>query len=173
MAIKSKGAKLYHDGDLAAAPAGVPHVRAELPGPNMTNLEIEDPARRAKLKPEEGDICVSVMPGDDRIGDVRVNLQFEGKKGAHDLCMLGHNDLLEQTSGILKELFDDLGGEWEVTLGSKPCPAAKVPVRLEVAAVALERGVSAAQTIKQQVSPTVAREHKVEARHDRGGRRGG
>jgi len=169
MAITTKSATVYHPGPLVAAPEGGVHERAPMPGPDMKNAEIEATKVRRRLAEDIAKICVAVMPGDEHIGDVYVNVQFEGRKGLHDPCMQGHNELLTGTARVLKDIFDELGGDWEATLASQPCPTTSVSVALQRAQTALEVGLdleldraasSAAVSVEHEVNVTVGERRK-------------
>jgi hypothetical protein len=162
MSVKVKSVAVHHPGDIKARPSGIPHHRTTLNGPDVRNTDIEDDELRGGLDPEEANICVAVVPGDTCIGDIHVGLQFEGKKGLYDVCMRGHNDLLGDTAGMLKELFDELGGDWEVDMASQPCPFADVAVDLEMAQAILERGRKAEQEVRSGRVQEVKSERVVE-----------
>ena|ERR1700683_1916253 len=81
---------------------------------------IQDEEVRSKLRANDGCISITVVPGIE-LGQVAINVQFEGKQGLHDLCLQNQGDLLEAASGWLAEVLAELGADFNVRFEAKPC----------------------------------------------------
>ena len=111
------------------------------PGPDLVDYDIQDGPKRLRLKKGEGLISIAVQAGDAAIGDLYVNIQYEGPKGQPDLCMAGQNALLESASEWLHRLLEELApedGGWNLRIDAQPCPKATVGLRLDRAVQRLE-----------------------------------
>jgi hypothetical protein len=116
----------------------VEYVEGGYPGPVLKDLDIEsDPVRRG-LNADEANICISVQPGDEKIGQLHVCVQHEGKKGLTDECMRGQNDLARHLGDWLNELFADSPERWTFEIHAEPCPKAKEPLRVQELAARVE-----------------------------------
>ena len=121
-------------GKRSIPPSGNPDASAA----EMPNRSLEADDLRNRLKDNEGWLCVGVQPGSE-LGEVYVNVQFEGPKGKYDVCMAGQNHVLTTAASWLEEAIGELGGEYDVAIESEPCPKATVPVAIETTARILER----------------------------------
>lgn len=92
-----------------------------LPKPNMVDLQIEDREERIRIPDGEGNIAISIQHGED-LGELYVNIQFEGTYGQYEFCLNGHNDLLLTTSEWLYELLGEFAAEFDAEITSEPCP---------------------------------------------------
>jgi hypothetical protein len=111
------------------------------PGPDLVNYEIRDKEKRLGLRDGQGMISITVQAGSGSIGELFVNIQFEGPSGKPDLCMAGQNELLEQASGWLHEILEKLspeGGGWQLRVDAQPCPQATVELALDRAVSLLQ-----------------------------------
>lgn len=100
---------------------------------HITNLAIEGHSNRKHFSGDEGDICISVKAG-EALGDISVNIQFEGKIHAYDTCTEQQNAILQSASTWLSDamgtLFED---KYDVDMVVLPCPNASKPVEIEQA----------------------------------------
>lgn len=112
-------------------------TQGDLTKPEMVNRAIEDPEVRSKIPPEEGNICVSIQPGDE-LGQLSFNVQFEGRRGDYDFCLNEHNTLLLHVAEWVKDLFGELDADFDVTIESKPCPKTEQRIAIDVASRLLE-----------------------------------
>jgi hypothetical protein len=137
------------------------------PRPEMRDEAIEADERRRYLKDGEGNLCITVAPGEE-LGELHVSLQFEGPKGQHNPCMADQNELLVEGSEWLKKLLIELYGEkaeLEVEIAGNPCPKAELPLQIELAAEVLQGRIQIEQAIRQcrEVKETVLGKVKVKA----------
>lgn len=102
-------------------PAAVSKKHGVLPRPEMVDLAIEDPKERIRIPDGEGNLAISIQPGKG-LGEIYLNVQFEGPYGQYDFCLAGHNNLLLQTSQWLHEFLGELAADFDVELTSEPCP---------------------------------------------------
>ena len=116
----------------------------DLPRPEMVNKEIEDPEEREKIPKGEGNICISIQPGEE-LGELTFNVQFEGRRGDYDFCVENHNELLLHVSDWIGELLSELGTDFDVFIDSKPCPKTEQRVEVDLAAQILEKKMSLTQ----------------------------
>ena len=58
----------------------------ELSNPELVDKEIEDSEERKRLKNNAGNISITVESG-ERLGQVSINVQFEGENGRYDFCL--------------------------------------------------------------------------------------
>jgi hypothetical protein len=120
------------------------YVRGAFPEPDMADYpdmadhHIESDDFRMYLEPDEGKLCISIMPGYQEIGELYINIQFEGSKGKREYCMNGQNDLLLNSSVWLKEIVGEFIGHWDVDIAATPCPKTDVKVEVDLAAAILE-----------------------------------
>jgi hypothetical protein len=148
-----------------AEPAGV-NYSTEKPPPAVTQMvdhEIEKHEFRENLASGEGQLCITVEPGDDELGQISVGVQFEGQIGAYNKCVEQQQLELEHAAAWLEAFFDQLGGDFEVSVAAVPCPKATDPLKLEGVIGHLEkRDVSLSRTSehKRVVDPTVSVERR-------------
>lgn len=110
----------------------------EGPGPRLRDETIESRTYRSKYtSPGEGMICISVEPGDE-LGQIVVNIQFEGPAGQHDQCIRQQNGILKEASEVLAEFFGEMGADFQVRIGSVPCPDAMEKINLAAVVNRLE-----------------------------------
>jgi hypothetical protein len=123
--------------------------------PQLVDSAIEDPKVRENLAPNAGKISITVMAGEE-LGQVSINVQFEGKRGRYDFCLQNQGELFEAASGWLGELLAELGGDFDVRIEAKPCPHTEERLPLRRAANILERQVP---DIREEIehTPAVAR----------------
>lgn len=108
--------------------------------PPDTDRDMEDRKAREKWDkaPDFGELSISIQPGDERIGEIYFNVQYEGPNHQGDRCLDGLNEALpnvrEWIESLLKDTTDsEMGGEEteiEMQLDSRPCP--KGPHRIKV-----------------------------------------
>jgi hypothetical protein len=128
----------------------VHHVRGPRPGPDLTDGDIESRAHRIHIPADQGEVCITIEPSTEHLGQLYVNIQFEGRyekptgadddRRRHDSCQHGQNRVLVSSSRWLEELLAQIsaaGVRWDVALDARPCPGATVPVALEAAVAAL------------------------------------
>lgn len=107
----------------------VEFVPSKYPGPELKDTEIEEPRVRAGLNRDEANICISVQPGEEELGQIFICAQHEGKKGLTDECMRGQNNLAESIGDWLNDLFEDSPQPWTFKIHAEPCPDAQEPFR--------------------------------------------
>lgn len=121
----------YRPPDVSVRAAESPAAKA--PPTLYCDREIEDPAKRSVLAPNQGYLSLSVVAGDEQIGDISVSIQFEGPNKQPDACLAGHNVAIEDASAALKGILDRLapeGTEFSVRFDHLPCP--KIPFGIDV-----------------------------------------
>lgn len=111
--------------------------KGNLSNPELVNREIEDANVRAQIPVGQGKISVTIQPGDE-LGDISLNVQFEGTRGAYDFCLKNHNELLFHVSEWMKEFLENLDADFDITIESKPCPKTANRVELDLAAQILQ-----------------------------------
>jgi hypothetical protein len=134
------------------------------PGPDLVDYDIQDGPARLRLKENEGLISIAVQAGDSAIGDLYVNIQYEGPKGQPDLCMAGQNALLENAGDWLHKLLEELApedGGWRLRIDAQPCPKAKVALRLDRAVQRLENRGPGPVIVQTTLSTTREIQQKV------------
>jgi hypothetical protein len=109
-------------------------------GPGMVDKKIEADEERMKLVPGEGNICIGIQPG-DQLGELYINVQYEGPKGMTDLCMKGQNNLLVTASDWLKDIFSEFDGDWDVTVEGVPCPKTSLNLAINEATHVLDNSL--------------------------------
>jgi len=119
----------------------------EMPGPDMVNKEIESVEYRENLEIGEADICVRIKPG-KQLGEIYVNVQFEGKRGEYDWCQMHQNELLLETSKHLKKIIGKLFVNTNISIEGKPCPKAKIPMSIQTASEIFENVKNSVKTKK-------------------------
>ncbi len=107
--------------------------QGDLTCPEAVDTAIEDPESRSKLPANAGNISLTVVAGDE-LGDITVNIQFEGKRGLHDQCLRNSGSLLDAASTWLGEILGELDGEFDLEIEAKPCPHAAERLPLKRAA---------------------------------------
>lgn len=142
MGLKVRKKTVYFDSPEEAAsryPEDVEIRQGEMDGPDMRNFEIEKDCNREQLESGSGNVCITVTPGEEQIGELFFNIQYEGPKGAVDECMNGHNSLLCDTSEWLEEIFGrDSDIQWDVVMESRPCPKSATRVEFQKAQEKIE-----------------------------------
>ena len=106
--------------------------------PELIDTEIEDRERRRRLAATAGNISITVVPGSE-LGQVSINVQFEGKHGKYDLCLENQGELFTEASGWLSELLAELGADYDVRIEARPCPNTDKRLPLKHAAEIIER----------------------------------
>jgi len=137
-----------------------------MPGPDLSDPAIEADDTRERLRPGQGNLCIGVMPGDERLGDLSISIQYEGPKGAYEECMERQNHLLEHSAAWLHDILGEISPEsteWEVDIDSLPCPKAKTKVHIEAASEVL-RGIE--RDIKADVEREEDVQHNTSVRQD-------
>ncbi len=109
---------------------------------DVRDTEIESDEFRRRLPDDEGWLAVAILPGDDAIGDLTFNVQFESAKGKYEQCMEGHNQVLDETAGQIRALLEEIGGDWEIDRASDPCSKAKLRANLVEAGHRIQTGVT-------------------------------
>ena len=137
--IKVTQQTIFKD-QLSAEEQQDPRFAQGSPEPDMRNTDIEDDDYRMRLEDNTGNLCIGIQPGDE-LGEMIINIQFEGKKSRWNQCMTGQNGLLLHASHWLADILGDLDedGDWEITLEAKPCPNADVVLELDAASQILEQ----------------------------------
>lgn len=137
--------------------------------PELVNREIEDAEVREGIPRGDGKISISIEPGDE-LGDLSLNVQFEGKRGDYDFCMENHNQLLLHVSEWMNEFLKELDSDFEFILESKPCTETTQRVELDLAAQILQGNKSLKQSlsVKNDIKHSVIIENRVEKKikHD-------
>jgi|GEM_PF-3846965 len=132
-------------------------VQGTAPGPDLVNPEIVEHEHRRDLDTGEGIICIAVRPG-ETLGELYVNVQFEGQIGKYEDCMAGHNRLLLQASDWLRGALEQLlpqDATVDVELVASPCPDAKTRPPVENAALTILEGRIVYTTSTTNVSRNV------------------
>ena len=91
------------------------------PKPMLKDTVIESDDYRKNLKLEEGDISIFVEAGDE-LGQIRVAVQYEGKKGESNKCLSRQGALIHDVSSWLKEIYKKFEGDFEIEMISELCP---------------------------------------------------
>lgn len=134
----------------------------QLSQPDLVNRKIEDAGERARIPAGEGNISITIAPGDE-LGELSFNVQFEGRRGDYDFCLQHHNELLEQVSDLLAEILSDFGADFEVKLESLPCPKTELRVQLDLTQQILEGRIRQAKVIdRRKVGVVVEHKHTHE-----------
>lgn len=93
----------------------------ELTHPELIDEVIEDKKFRSGMLPNAGNISITVLAGEE-LGDISVNVQFEGKHKLYDQCLRNQGDLFDAASVWLGDLLEELGGDFDIVIEAKPCP---------------------------------------------------
>jgi len=136
MAVKVTSKKVLSDRvpTQAETDVGVEYLRkGQLTASDLVDRRIEDKRLRERLKEDEGNISITVLPG-ERLGELSINVQFEGKSGAHEICLQEQDDLLQHTAEWLSEILSDFGCDFEAEIEALPCPHAEARLRIDLAA---------------------------------------
>jgi hypothetical protein len=170
MKITNTGNSIYYPVNLSGGQRYGPDV-ALINGhpqkPELKDPEIEADESRRYLKPGEGNLCITVAPG-ERLGELDVSLQFEGPKGQHNPCMADQNELLVEGSGWLRRFLGEMFGEnaqLEIEIEGNPCPKADLALQIELASEVLQGRLDVENAIRQcrEVKETVLGKVKVKA----------
>jgi hypothetical protein len=138
--LKVTGKRIYLDREPSSEEraAGVVYQPdGRLSQPDLVNTRIEDAGTRARIPAGQGNICISIAPGDE-LGELTFNVQFEGRRGDYDFCLDHHNKLLQDVAQWLQDILAAFGTQFEVELESRPCPKTEKRVALDLAAQILE-----------------------------------
>ena len=118
---------------------GIEYRTEEAPR-ELVDVEIEsEEYRRRNLDAasQEGILCITVAPG-GTLGEVAVNVQYEGAVGQWDECVGRQGAVLVDSLAWLRELFDQLGN-FEASIAASPCPKADPAVRMAAIDAVVER----------------------------------
>lgn len=137
MSIRVTDTKVFGPGHLDGKPATPPSANPAANAGEMPDRSLEADDVRVWLKDNEGYLCIGIQPGAE-LGEIFVNVQFEGPKGQYNRCMDGQNQALATTSAWMEEIIGSLGGEYTAEIESEPCPKATTPVAIEHASAILE-----------------------------------
>jgi hypothetical protein len=161
MAIQVTSKKVYSDKEPTPEEraAGVEYLEGgQLAEPELVDRRIEGKALRMMLEKDEGNISITVLPG-DQLGQLSVNVQFEGKSGEHDICLQEQDALLQHAAEWLDEILSDFGCNFRAQIESLPCPHTAIRLQIDLAARRLAGERS--RTIEDGVHvPERGREHK-------------
>ncbi len=144
---------------------------ASLPRAELVDHEIEAHCYRKGFEADEGVFCVTIQPGDE-LGQLHVNVQFEGPIHNYEFCMDNQNDVLLNVAEWLRDFLvgeEGLGGDFVVDLDGAPCPEAEQRLVVDLAARVISRElevVSAKEAMRQEHGQAV--EHREERRVGRG-----
>ncbi len=156
----------------------LPHVPAErLPGieystdpapRELVDAEIESEEYReqnldAKLK--EGILCITVAPG-DALGEVAVNVQFEGAVGQWDECVGRQGAVLADSLAWLRDFFSQLG-DFDASISASPCPKADPVVRIAAIDTVVEQQIRQDRKRTNDISADVTPSVEYEAEEQR------
>src|SRR6185436_144590 len=111
MTIQVTSKKVYSDKEPTPdeRAAGVEYLKGgQLTEPGIVDRRIEDKVLRMTLEKDEGNISITVLPG-DQLGQLSINVQFEGKSGEHDICLKEQDALLQHAAEWLDEILSDFG----------------------------------------------------------------
>jgi hypothetical protein len=151
MAITVTSKKIYSDKDPTEDEriAGVEYVKnGGLAEPELVDKRIENEVLRMRLPKDEGNISITVMPG-ERLGQMSVNIQFEGKSGEREFCLKEQDTLLQHAADWLNDILSDFGCDFKARIESLPCPHAEARLQIDLAARRLEG--AQLETAKQRV----------------------
>jgi len=111
----------------AEATAG--YAQGPPPIADLENQQIIDRnGDRKDFSHGDGLICLAVRAGDQKIGQIYVNMQYVGPVGAHDECVEGENEILTCFSARLHSIFQSICPEHAEVgfhIHAMPCPQAK------------------------------------------------
>jgi hypothetical protein len=143
--------------------AGIVYTEAgDLRNPELVDKAIEDPETRSRLASNQGEISITVVAGDE-LGQVSINVQYEGKRGLYDVCLQNQGELFEVASGWLGEFLGELGADFEVEIEAKPCPKTAKRLPLKQAAANLEvRSIEEVNANKRKEELGNEHEHKID-----------
>jgi len=132
--------------------AGVEYVAdTQLTAPDLVDNRIEDKALRMTLQKDEGNISITVLPG-EQLGQFSVNVQFEGKSGEHEICLKEQDTLLQYAADWLGEILSDFGCDFKAQIEALPCPHAEARLQLDLAAKRLSKCELKAEAEDRRVS---------------------
>ena len=131
-------------------------------GPPDKDTEIEAPEARRRFTdtPDFGELSISIQPGDDRIGELYFNIQYEGPNQKGERCLNGLNEALPNVRdwifGLLldttnPETPDGKESEIEVQCATLPCP--KGAHRIEVGRI-----------VSREIEPELARKSGLDVK---------
>jgi len=147
----------YHPETPASVGSGASGWGEESPA---RDCKLEDPKGRKPWDkaPDFGDLSISIQPGDERIGELYFNVQYEGPNHQPDRCVDGLNLALPDVRKWIEEILTattdaSKSGEpvLEIQLDSRPCP--KGPHRIKIEALAMQ---DQTQDQRQEVGPKQA-----------------
>lgn len=99
--------------------------------------DLEDRNLRMPFRAGEGFLQISVKPGSERLGEIQIEIQFEGEVGKPAQCGHEHSEHflaeMARLEDILEEILD-ADADFECQIAALPCPA--VPIELKE-----ERGI--------------------------------
>lgn len=160
MSLKTRKKIIYWDRPLTdqeQASTDPRYVQGTPKGPKMLDKTIKADEVRMPLNKDEGNLCIGVRGGSNQIGEIYVNVQFEGPKNQADICMAGQNELFLQSSDWLKEIFGEFQANWEATIEAEPCPKTAIKLKIEQATQVLEGNL----TLEKALSETKHEENVV------------
>lgn len=105
----------------------------ELRIPDAINKDIEDSDFRRLIPLGHGEICITVMPGDE-LGELSFNVQFEGTKGEHEFCLRQQDALYQDVSEWLGQVLAELPADFEAEIEARPCPHPDIRVQVDAGA---------------------------------------
>jgi len=158
MSLKTRKKVIYWDRQLTPKEQNSTdprYVQGTPEGPKMVDETIKADEVRMPLNKDEGNLCIGVRAGNSQIGELYVNVQFEGPKGQADLCMAGQNDLFLHSSEWLKEIFSQFPDNWEVDIEAEPCPKTKIKLQIDQAAQVLEGNLTLLAIPNKVLNPVV------------------
>ncbi len=139
-----------------AADPHVEYIHGSCPGTEMKSQVLESDEVRKGLKETEAYLHIAVLPG-EALGEIFVNVQYEGQKGLTEQCMKGQNDMAAAVADFVGEVLGQAEGHWEYALDSQPCSKATehfvAPVQEHDRNVTRvnERNTSAAAPVRQEL----------------------
>src|ERR1017187_8437528 len=113
--IEVTGTKVHSDRvpTQAESAAGVEYVNdTQLKEDDLIDARIENPVLRVSLGKNEGNISITVLPG-EHLGELSINVQFEGKSGEHEICLKEQDTLLQEAADWLNEILSDFGCDFK------------------------------------------------------------
>lgn len=118
--------------------AGVTYARGGvLAAPDLADKAIQDERIRQGLKRDQGNISITVLPG-ERLGELTVNVQFEGKSGERDLCIGQQDALMQEAGDWLESILGGFGCDFRASIRALPCPKAEARLHVDLAAKRLQ-----------------------------------
>lgn len=113
--------------------AGVEYISGgSLREPDLIDRDIEDGSVRSKLDKDQGNIAITVLPGEN-LGQLSVNVQFEGKSGEREICLQEQDKLLQEAAVWLEDILSDFGCDFKADIEALPCPHAVARLQIGLA----------------------------------------